>query len=85
MTTRRRARPSVLCCAISRMVLIDSCLAESMNAHVFTTRTSASAAFARDLVPGTFGKPQHDLGVDEVLGAAEGYQTNLHECLMPNA
>ena len=78
MTTSRRARPSVLCCAISRMVLIDSCLAESMNAHVFTTSTSASAGLARDLVPGTFGKPQHHLGVDEVLGAAEGNQTNLH-------
>src|SRR5262249_11687659 len=40
----RRHAPSFLCCAISRMVSIDSCFAESMNAHVFTTRTSAAAA-----------------------------------------
>ena len=33
---------------------------------------------ARDLVPGTFGKPQHHLGIDEVLGAAEGNQSNFH-------
>ena len=36
------------------------------------------AGLARDLVPGTFGKPQHHLGIDEVLGAAEGNKSNFH-------
>src|SRR5262245_1941679 len=40
------ALPVTLCCAISRMVLTDSCLAESMNEQVLMTMTSASSAFA---------------------------------------
>src|SRR4051812_26514405 len=44
VTIRRLQLPSVLCRAISRIVSIDSCFAESMNAQVLTIRTSASAA-----------------------------------------
>src|SRR3954451_17586007 len=44
VTISRLQLPSVLCRAISRIVSIDSCLAESMNAQVLTTRTSASPA-----------------------------------------
>src|SRR5271169_2387489 len=33
-----------LCCTISRMVLTDSCLAESMKLHVLMTMISASSA-----------------------------------------
>src|SRR5439155_14001084 len=32
----------------------------------------------RDLVPRVAGQTQHDLGVDEVLGTAEGEKANLH-------
>ena len=60
------------------MVSIDSCLAESMNAHVFTTSTSASAASAVTSWPACCDEPEHHLGVDEVLGAAEGDEANLH-------
>src|SRR5207302_3737773 len=38
------ALPLILCCAISRMVSTDSCLAVSINEHVLTTMTSASSA-----------------------------------------
>src|SRR5689334_2472652 len=40
-TTSRRHAPCFLCSAISRIASIDSCLAESMNAQVLTTSTSA--------------------------------------------
>ena len=49
-----------------------------MKAQVLTTRTSAAAASLRELVAGLLREPQHHLGVDEVLGAAEGDQSNLH-------
>src|SRR6266536_2277879 len=39
-----RARPCVLCPAISRIVSTDSCLAVSMNEQVLTTMMSASSA-----------------------------------------
>src|SRR6185369_5129806 len=44
VTISRLQLPSVLCRAISRMVSIDSCFAESMNAQVLTISTSASPA-----------------------------------------
>src|SRR5206468_4024281 len=44
VTINRRQAPPALCCAISRIVSIDSCFAESMNAHVLTTSTSAAVA-----------------------------------------
>src|SRR6478672_8383403 len=43
VTISRRQAPPFLCCAISRIVSIDSCFAESMKAHVLTTSTSASS------------------------------------------
>ena len=44
MTTSREQCPSRFWAAISRIASIDSCLAESMNAQVLTTSTSALAA-----------------------------------------
>jgi hypothetical protein len=35
-------------------------------------------AIGGDLVAGLFGQAQHDLAVDEVLGAPEGKETDLH-------
>src|SRR5215470_11823367 len=51
------ALPLVLCCAISRMVFTDSCLAESINEHVFTTITSASSALFVISAPALFKIP----------------------------
>ena len=70
--------PVFLCSAISRMVSIDSCFALSMNAQVLTMSTSASAASRVSWCPCFLGEPQHHLGVDEVLGAAERNHSNLH-------
>src|SRR5438093_12698405 len=57
VTMSRRQAPSLLCCAISRMVSIDSCFAESMNAHVFTTSTSAAAASCVSSCPACCARP----------------------------
>ena len=60
------------------MVSIDSCFALSMNAQVLTMSTSASAGVARELMAALLGEPEHHLGVDEVLRAAERHHSNLH-------
>src|SRR5216110_2756546 len=57
VTMSLRHVPSVLCCAISRMVSIDSCFAESMNTHVLTTRTSAAAASWVSSCPACCARP----------------------------
>src|SRR4029077_17071936 len=57
VTMSRRQAPSFLCCAISRMVSIDSCFAESMNAHVLTTSTSAAAASCVSSCPASCARP----------------------------
>src|SRR5205814_1500373 len=57
VTMSRRHAPFFLCCAISRIVSIDSCFAESMNAHVFTTSTSAAAASCVSSCPACCARP----------------------------
>src|SRR5262245_9541662 len=57
VTTNRLHAPCVLCCAISRMVSIDSFFAESMNAQVLTTRTSADAASCVNSWPACCARP----------------------------
>src|ERR1700728_1535388 len=54
---RRLAVPAVLCCTISRMVLTDSCLAESMKEQVLTTRISASAGLLVRRAPARSSRP----------------------------
>ena len=49
-----------------------------MNAQVFTTMHVGVARLGGDLVPRLLGEAQHHLAVDEVLGAAEGNETDLH-------
>src|SRR3954470_3363486 len=58
VTISRRHAPPFLCSAISRMVSIDSCLAESMNAHVFTTRTSAADGSCVSSCPACAASPR---------------------------
>ena len=60
------------------MVSTDSCFAESMNAQVFTTSTSALDASDGDVVAGLLDQADHHLGIDEVLRAAEGDEAYLH-------
>ena len=50
-----------------------------MNAQVLTTSTSAAVGVRRDLVARLLGKAEHHLGVDEVLGAAERDEADLHK------
>src|SRR5262249_8587800 len=57
VTMSRRHVPSFLCCAISRIVSIDSCFALSMKAQVLTTRTSASAASCVSSCPARCARP----------------------------
>ena len=57
VTMSRLHAPSFLCPAISRIVSIDSCLAESMNAQVFTTSTSAAAASCVSSWPASRASP----------------------------
>ncbi len=78
VTISRWQAPSVLCRAISRIASIDSCLAESMNAQVLTIRTSALGGVLRELVPALLREPEHHLGVDQVLRAAEGDHSDFH-------
>src|ERR1700731_1081779 len=54
---RRLAVPLVLCCTISRMVLTDSCLAESMKEQVLTTRISASSGLLVRRAPARSSRP----------------------------
>src|ERR1700735_2222390 len=54
---RRLADPEVLCCTISRMVFTDSCLAESMNEQVLTTRISASSGLLVRRAPARSSRP----------------------------
>src|SRR5471030_1888517 len=54
---RRLAVPAVLCWTISRMVLTDSCLAESMKEQVLTTRISASSGLAVRRAPARSSRP----------------------------
>src|ERR1700728_120614 len=54
---RRLAVPAVLCCTISRMVLTDSCLAESMKEQVLTTRISASSGLLVRRAPARSNRP----------------------------
>ena len=56
-TTSFLARPEVLCPAISRIVLTDSCCALSMNEHVLTTMTSASSARGESSAPARARRP----------------------------
>jgi hypothetical protein len=56
-TTSFFARPEVLCAAISRIVLTDSCCALSMNEQVFTTMTSASSARVESSAPARARSP----------------------------
>src|SRR6185437_12602425 len=56
-TISRRALPSVLCLAISRIVSTDSCLAVSIKLHVFTTRISASSGRVVNCAPARSSKP----------------------------
>src|SRR5690242_19719881 len=57
VTINRRQAPAFLSSAISRIASTDSCLAESMNAHVLTTRTSASEASAVSSCPARSASP----------------------------
>src|SRR6185436_6884409 len=57
VTMSRRHAPSFLCCAISRMVSIDSCFALSMKAQVLTTSTSASLATCVSSWPACCARP----------------------------
>src|SRR4029079_15819693 len=57
VTISRLHAPSVLWRAISRMASIDSCFAESMKAHVFTTSTSAVAASCVSSCPACSANP----------------------------
>src|SRR5471030_1725914 len=54
---RRLAVPAVLCWTISRMVLTDSCLAESMKEQVFTTKISASSGLLVRRAPARSSRP----------------------------
>ena len=56
-TISLRALPDSLCCAIWRMVSIDSCLALSMKEQVFTTRMSAVSGRLVISAPAWSSKP----------------------------
>src|SRR5262249_24218370 len=68
VTTSRRHCPSVLSRAISRMVSMDSCLAESMNAQVLTTRTSADSASRVSSCPASWARPSMTFESTRFLG-----------------
>src|ERR1700723_280379 len=51
------AEPDILCCAISRIVSTDSCLAVSMKLQVFTTRISAWSTSAVSRAPARSSSP----------------------------
>ena len=57
---------------------MDSCFAESMNAHVLTTMTSASAGVRGQFVARLVREAEHHLGIHEILRAAERNQAYLH-------
>ena len=57
MTTSFRQRPVFFSSASSRIVSTDSCFAESMNAQVLTTSTSASTASAVTSWPACWTRP----------------------------
>ena len=78
VTISRRQAPVFLCSAISRMVSIDSCFALSMKAQVLTIEHVGVGRVTGQLVPLLLGEPEHHLGVDEVLRAAEGHHSNFH-------
>src|SRR5688572_14872630 len=57
VTIKREQLPFRLCSAISRIASIDSSFALSMNAHVLTTRTSASADVLVSSCPASRASP----------------------------
>src|SRR5947207_406009 len=57
VTISRRHDPPFLYWAISRIASIDSCFAESMNAHVLTTRTSAPSGSRVSSCPASCARP----------------------------
>src|SRR4051812_3653143 len=57
VTISRWHPPSFLCCAISRMASIDSCLADAMNAQVLTTSTSAFCGSRVSSWPASCARP----------------------------
>src|SRR5206468_6474633 len=58
VTISRRHVPSFLCCAISRIASTDSRLAESMNAQVLTTMTSAADGSGVSPWPASRARPR---------------------------
>ena len=64
--------------ADSRMVSTLSSCAESMNEQVFTITTSACAASLVISTPSFKQRAEHDLGIHQVLGAAERNQADPH-------
>ena len=56
-TTSLWARPEVLCRAMSRIVLTDSCWALAMKEQVLTTMTSASSARVVNSAPACCSRP----------------------------
>ena len=64
--------------ADSRMVSTLSSCAESMNEHVLTITTSACAASLVISTPLFQQRAEHDFGVHQIFGAAEGNQADTH-------
>ena len=80
--TISRSSPLPLRSATSRIVSIDSCFAASMKPQVLTMTTSASSrSFVISTSDSCAQLPEHDLGVDEILRAAEGDHADAAEGL----
>ena len=65
-----RAEPEVLWRAISRMVSTDSCLAVSMKRAGVDDEDFGLVDVGGEARAGAVEQAHHDLGVDEVFGAA---------------
>ena len=61
------------------MCPIDSSLEESMKEQVLTMTTSAFVGLGDHLHPGLVEVADHDLAVDEILGAAERDEADLDQ------
>ena len=70
-TTTRSISPASLRATSRRIAPTDSSFAESMNPHVFTM-TTRDFSGSVSVKPLALEVAEHDLGVDEVLRAAEG-------------
>ena len=78
MTTSRVHEPVLFNSASSRIVFTDSSFAESMNAQVLTTSTSASAGFDVSVCPPSCDKPIITSESTRFFGTAERDETDFH-------